>query len=366
MKVHKQLSDAGLRVWLSGTSALDYYLRRVSPGITFLDVEGSLVDVARAFDQVRYPGLDGLDAHVVDSEAGDVYIRCVESRNAPSAQWLPPLSLRFDLERGTFEDPANIYRSIRKRTFNLQESDQQSLETILAAAILAGRYGFTLEHSQALRLPPEPRMVDKAEQRLLITLILTGKQPEAGLEILKSSGFIDQYWPLLGPMDDTDHSKEFHPEGNVWRHSLETFRYRKTNDLSVGLALLLHDCGKPYADAEGAHRFKNHADIGADYARRFLEDLGFSEALTDEVRWLIKYHMIPGAIERLPRFRTRDIMRSPRFPRLLELYRCDLSSTFRGPDGYYRACKVYRSFLKNEANPFRDEEGKKLLHRFVD
>ncbi len=366
MQIQEQLTAAGLRVWLSRTSALDHYLRLGYPGLTFLDVDGTLVDVARAFEHVQYPGLEGLDAHVIDPEAGDVYIRCVESQERPVEEWLPPLSLRFDLERSTFEDPANMYRTIRRRAFSLQYSDTQSLEVVLAAALLAGRYGFTLEHSDALKLPPQPRSLDEAEHRLLMTLILTGKQPEKGLAILKSSGFIERYWPLLAPMDDTDHSKEFHPEGNVWQHSLETFRYRKTNDLAVGLALLLHDCGKPFADSEGEHRFKDHADIGAEYARRFLRDLGFSHTLTDEVRWLIKYHMIPGAIETLPRFRTRDIMRSPRFPRLLEVYRCDLSSTFRGPDGYYRACKVYRSFLKHDANPFRDEEGKKLLHRFVD
>jgi poly(A) polymerase len=59
-------------------------------------------------------------------------------------------------------------------------------------------------------------------------------------------------------------------------------------------------------------------------------------------------------------------MRSRLFPILLELYRCDLSSTFRGPDGYYRACRIYRSFLKNVSNPFRDAAGKKLVKLYVD
>ena len=366
MHVHESLSNAGLRVWLARTSALDRYLRLASPGVTFLDVEGSLVDIARVFEHVRYPGIDGLDAYIFDAEVGDVYIRCIDPQDAPTEEWLPPLTLRYDLERGAFEDPSNMYRAIRKRRYSFRSSQSQSLETVLAAALLAGRYGFTIDNSDALGLPPKPRALEAAEHRLLITLLLTGKQPESGLALLKSSGFIDHYWPLLAPMDDTDHSKEFHPEGNVWQHSLETFRYRKSSDLTVGLALLFHDCGKPYAKAEGEHRFKNHADIGAESAGRFLIGVGFSNGLVEEVRWLIKHHMIPGAIERLPRFRTRDIMRSPRFPRLLELYRCDLSSTFRGPDGYYRACKVYRSFLKHDANPFRDGEGKKLLHRFVD
>jgi poly(A) polymerase len=59
-------------------------------------------------------------------------------------------------------------------------------------------------------------------------------------------------------------------------------------------------------------------------------------------------------------------MADERFPILLELYRCDLESTYRGPDGYYRACKIYRDYLKNEANPFRSADGKKLVRLFVD
>jgi len=55
-------------------------------------------------------------------------------------------------------------------------------------------------------------------------------------------------------------------------------------------------------------------------------------------------------------------MESDLFPGLLEVYRCDLSSTFRGPDGYYEACKVYRAFLKHRKNPFRSSDGKKVQH----
>ena len=59
-------------------------------------------------------------------------------------------------------------------------------------------------------------------------------------------------------------------------------------------------------------------------------------------------------------------MADPLFPVLLELYRCDLESTFRGPNPYYRACKIYRSYLKNSANPYRSAEGKKLVRLYVD
>lgn len=366
------LARAGVRSWLSKTSALDRYFRMPSPGWTFLDIEGSLVDIARVFDSIEYPGLEGIDALVRDEADGPVCIRCLDDEPQASDEAIGAFTLRYDLDRDTYVDPGNMYRSIRKRTSAVptRETTGSELragpELIMETAVLVGRYGFTVDRSESLTLGPGAPDLAAMDQRILLSLILTGQRPDEGLAFLRQSGFIDRYWPLLTPMDDTDHSKEFHPEGNVWEHSLETFRYRKTNDIVVTLALLLHDCGKPYASAEGEHRFKNHADIGAEYARRFLQSIGFDQATIEDVTWLIRYHMIPGALESLPRFRTRDIMRSRRFPQLLELYRCDLSSTFRGPDGYYRACRVYRSFLKHDSNPFRDSEGKKVLHMFVE
>ncbi len=167
-------------------------------------------------------------------------------------------------------------------------------------------------------------------------------------------------------MDSVPHSKEHHPEGNVWKHTLETFSYRKVYELELGIGLLLHDCGKPYAQPQGGNRFDQHAQIGSQKTRRFLEQLQFPHSVIQAAEYLVKNHMLPSAISSLPTFRTEEVMASPMFPELLELYRCDVSSTFRGPEGYYRACKTYRAFLKNRRNPFRSSDGKKRLRLLVE
>jgi poly(A) polymerase len=59
-------------------------------------------------------------------------------------------------------------------------------------------------------------------------------------------------------------------------------------------------------------------------------------------------------------------MAHPLFPVLLELYRCDLESSYRGPSAYYKACRIYRSYLKNSNNPYRGADGKKLVRLYVD
>jgi poly(A) polymerase len=166
-------------------------------------------------------------------------------------------------------------------------------------------------------------------------------------------------------MYDVRHSKEHHPEGNVWDHTLETFAYRKTTDLSLSYSLLFHDAGKPIATPNEGRRFDRHAQIGGGIAVKFLRKLGYTEGLIKDVSFLVREHMLPAFLHELPTYRTEHVMSSHLFPLLLELYRCDLSSTYRGPDGYYRACKVYRAYLKNVRNPFRTPDGKKLLKRYV-
>jgi hypothetical protein len=204
------------------------------------------------------------------------------------------------------------------------------------------------------------------EQRFILNGVLTGKNASAGMQVLMDSGFVEAHWPLLAAMDEVPHSKEQHPEGNVWHHTLEAFLHRKVIELELSLGLLLHDAGKPFARESNGNLFDRHAQIGSVKARRFLEDLGYSSRTVEAVEFLVKYHMVPGALTKLPVYRTETVMDSPLFPDLLELYRCDVSSTYRGPDGYYRACKTYRAFLKNRHNPFRTSDGKKRLRLLVE
>ena len=128
----------------------------------------------------------------------------------------------------------------------------------------------------------------------------------------------------------------------------------------------MHDAGKPRAESAAGRRFDRHAEIGRAVAARFMARLGFDAALSDEVTFLVRYHMMPAALPRLPASRLEGVIDDPRFPLLLELYKCDELSTFRGPDGFYEACAAYKAWLKNARNPWRDAEGRKLALHFLE
>ncbi|MDZ7793174.1 MAG: HD domain-containing protein [Spirochaetia bacterium] len=393
MQLLAPLVEAGFPTYLIGPSALDIYFGRRRRGanggadILWVETEASLVDLTRLFDGITFPGAEFFDAALdsaLDSAHRDgrtlVLFRCVEPGEAAGeAQSRGTLqgSFRFEIGRGVFQDPCTAYPHLRSANLQLltenagaetgAEKGAGAVLTILEAALLIARFGYKPPDVPGGTAEVEqPGHLSSIEQRFLLTGVLTGGHSAAALQFLMDSGFISAYWPLLEHMDGVHHSKEDHPEGNVWKHTLETFTHRKVYELELGLGLLLHDCGKPYARAQGGNRFDQHSQIGAQKTRRFLEDLQFPQRVIASAEYLVKHHMMPSAIPSLPTFRTQEVMASPLFPELLELYRCDVSATFRGPDGYYRACKTYRSFLKHQRNPFRSSDGKKRLRLLVE
>ncbi len=358
---------AGLQVdapvYLASFSALDRYFDRPEQPIIFAAIEGDIVTLAKSVPDLDFPGIRFGDA-ATWHEGRRIYFTCVEPESKPKRESFRPLNLLYDPSRDSYLDPYDDYPAIRSDLLEQTDEPIEPINRLMDAAITLSRYPKKLQD----RLPPVDRFPDLPTEslRVLLTSILTGAYAHVGLGLLAEHGFVSHYLPELEGMDETKHSKEHHPEGDVWTHSLETFRYRRTLDLTLTLALLLHDSGKPLATPNGHKRFDGHAELGARLARRLLGRLGFAESIVDDVNWLVTKHMFPGALHKLPTFRTERLMADERFPMLLELYRCDLESTYRGPDGYYRACKIYRDFLKNDANPYRSADGKKLVRLYVD
>ncbi|GHV76830.1 hypothetical protein AGMMS49942_16510 [Spirochaetia bacterium] len=352
------LISAGYSVRLHSFSALDSYMGLAPLPFTLAETGADIPALARLLEGLRFPGVDIADG-AVDVDGQSWYFRCVDPDDIRPPSYAL-LSLSQDWTTKCFRDPHFTYPLLRGI-----DPGANRCQALMDAALILARYdGHSGSISaQILRslanlsddLPPKPEA-----QRLLLTGLTVSPRPDRGLELLKAAGFIREFWPELAILDDVDHAKEFHPEGNVWKHTLETFRYRKTNDLRLSLGLLLHDVGKPLSASAGSHRFNGHAEVGARAARKFLERLGFDRTCIEDIYFLVKNHMLPAALPRLPLVRTREILESPLFPTLLELYRCDESSSFKGLDGYYESSAAYQSYLKNRRNPYRFADGKKM------
>jgi poly(A) polymerase len=393
----KAIATAGFPAYLHGFSAIDSYLGHNAVTTVQVLCGADLADLARLFEELRYPGTAFADA-AVDSGEKTWYFRC-EDESADDIVHNRRQSYRFlefyqDCKSRRFYDPHGIYPLLRHlrdgvmyngvkcndapgiaQWWETANAEADSGALLFDAAVILAKYFpetgareiNALAEKFRNRINVTPPVIE--EQRLLLAGLLSAANPAPGFELLKKCGFIAACWPELAILDDVDHSKEFHPEGNVWKHTMETLRYRKPGhqkkhgagfDLRLSLGLLLHDVGKPVAESAGRRCFDGHAELGERQALRFLERLGFEPPLVHDVCYLVRHHMLPAALPRLPLIRTGEIMASPLFPTLLELYRCDESSSFKGLDGYYQSSAAYKAYLKYRRNPYRSADGKKL------
>lgn len=150
-------------------------------------------------------------------------------------------------------------------------------------------------------------------------LILHGVLPSRGLQFLRDCGWV-RHFRELEDLIGCPQDPEWHPEGDVWTHTLhcmDAFTSERTGseweDLVVGFSVLCHDLGKPSTTKfeDGKIRSKGHEEAGEGPTRSFLGRLTTQKALADQVVPLVCTHLRPrelfdvgagdGAIKRLAR-----------------------------------------------------------------
>ena len=365
--------------YLHSLSSLARYFKKDLRGVSFELIEGSIVDIARVSENISYPGIEGVDAIVYEGDLEAIF-SCTDSIRTISHHPFSVMNFFYDKNRNSYIDRSDSYKALREKKLELNTQsnlNMLSIQNLLEAGALVSCFGFKpssellsgfgilSERIDSVTILPD-QIPSPIIQRLYLSCILSGEFTAAGLKLLKDFSAVEILWPELYSLVGLSQDKEFHPEGDVWDHSLETLYHRKTNDPELSFALLLHDIGKPLSEEEDGNRFNNHAQIGRRAAVNLLKRLEFPPEKIEKISFLVENHMLPAAIKTLPTFRTEKAMQNPWFPLLLEVYRCDLMSSFNGPEGYYEACKVYRRFIKNTKNPFRGSDGKKLYRQYVD
>jgi len=135
-------------------------------------------------------------------------------------------------------------------------------------------------------------------------LLLQGRKPSLGLQFLRHCGWL-RFYPELAALEGCPQDPIWHPEGDVWIHTLhclDWFAAERTgdepDDLAVGLGILCHDFGKPATTKEeyGRVSSRGHESEGIGPTQRFLERLTNQHSLIDEVVPLVLCHLRPRAL----------------------------------------------------------------------
>lgn len=263
-------------------------------------------------------------------------------------EYLDPWGGRADLER-------RILRVVDPDRFG-----DDSLR-VLRAIQFAARFELTLEPESA-RLCRTVPLDDLPAERIwseFEKLLLVADRPSIGFALARQLGVIEQLLPEMVPLYDCPQDAEWHPEGDVWTHTLMVIdeARRRNGDLPraplaiIMLAAVCHDLGKPLTTAliDGRIRSPGHEAAGVAPAAAILDRLNVNTLDGTEVRQqvlgIVAEHLRPSAF-----FKARDTVRDGAFRRLAQRVDLELLTRFARSDCHGRAgrfdCSAMDWFLE--------------------
>ncbi len=234
---------------------------------------------------------------------------------------------RADLERGLVRaigDPAERF-------------DEDHLR-MLRAVRFAARFGFEIEagtmgaiqrqHASIARIAAE-RVRDE------LVRILTEGGARRGFELLDQAGLLADILPEVAAMKGVPQPPEFHPEGDVWTHTLLMLESMRAPTETLALGVLLHDVAKPATFSRRERiRFDGHVERGVEMARAILARLRFSNDVTRQVEALVANHLRFKDLGRMRESTLKRFLRVRRFDEHLELHRLDCISSHNNLDNW--------------------------------
>jgi len=226
-----------------------------------------------------------------------------------------------------------------------------ALFKVLDALFLQSHLGYRLAPDAALsleRLAPSIDLELMEEIRPRLDRLFTSRDSHAAVTGLDRLHLLTALFPELVPAQELRQDKDFHPEGTVYEHTLECFRFIESPSLHLFLALLLHDVGKPStATLDKNLRYPGHSRAGVALARRMLRRLGYDEPLIEKVAFHIRYHLVAHEMRRMSAPRQRELMEDELFPDLLRLYKADIRSCYGDLEQYYRVLAMAKEVRRD-------------------
>jgi poly(A) polymerase len=237
---------------------------------------------------------------------------------------------------------------------------------MLRAVRFAARLKFSLEAAvEAIRKQAaEIRQVSAERVRDEIVKILTEGQPRQGFELLDATGLLQEVLPEIKRMQGVAQPIEFHPEGDVWVHTMMMLEGLRSPTSTLALGVLLHDVGKPPTfSVRERIRFDNHVEVGAKMAEGILSRLRLSSRDTELVVELVRHHLRFKDFPRMRRSTQLRFLRLPGFAEHLELHRLDCLASHGDLSTYEMAKRLREETPAEEIRPVPLLRGDDLIAR---
>jgi len=263
---------------------------------------------------------------------------------------------RSDLERKiirTIDDPRQRFGEDKLR--------------MMRAVRFAARLNYEIEPGTmaAIRaLAREIHQVSRERIRDELDKMLTEGHTRRCFELLDASGLLVEVLPEIGALKGVQQPPQYHPEGDVWIHTLLLLEgLEKGCSKSLAWGVLLHDIGKAptFRVAPDRIRFDQHAEVGTRMAEEICRRLRFPNEITEQVSALVANHMRFGDVKKMKESTLKRFIRLPKFEEHLELHRLDCSASHRDLSLYEFVREKLENTPEEEIRPMPLITGRDLI-----
>jgi poly(A) polymerase len=279
----------------------------------------------------------------------------------------------LDYVGGRNDLAAKVVRAIGEPGLRFDEDKLRMLRAVRFAA----RLDFEIEPTTAQAIKARAAEIDQVSCERIreeLTRILTEGGAARGFDLLYELGLLQQVMPEAVKMRGVAQPPEFHPEGDVWVHTmlllegLNRLPGGEKPSATLAWGALLHDIVKPatYRAPNPAVpgdriRFNGHVEVGVRIAEEILSRLRFSNEDTAQIVALVKNHMRFGDVKGMRESTLKRFLRLPHFDEHLQLHWLDCSSCHNDLRLYDFAKERYEAEPEEQHRPKLLLTGKELI-----
>ena len=231
----------------------------------------------------------------------------------------------LDFVGGVEDLDAGVVKAIGQAEDRFEEDHLRMLRGVRFAA----RFGFELESSTKAamrRLASRTNAVSRERVRDELTKMLTEGRAREAFELLDETRLLEEVLPEVARMKGVEQPPQFHPEGDVWVHTLGLLEQLEPGcPMTLAWGALLHDVGKPptFRRAPDRIRFDGHVDVGVAITVEICRRFRFSNEETRQIVALVENHMRFMDTGRMKASTLKRFFRLEGFEQHLALHRMD-------------------------------------------
>lgn len=267
---------------------------------------------------------------------------------------MDPLSGEIlDFVEGRKDLEAHLIRTIGEPRQRFTEDKLRMLRAVRFAA----RFGYQIDPLTKTAIREMAALIEQVSHERIrdeLTKMLTEGHARDAFLLLDESGLLQQVLPEISAMKGVEQPPQFHPEGDVFVHTLLLLQnLPNLCPPTLAWGALLHDVGKPptFRVAPDRIRFDGHVEVGVKMGEAICRRLRFSNDDIDQILALIENHMRFGQVMQMKESTLKKFLRMQRFEEHLRLHRLDCQASHRIMSAYDFAQEKLASIPPEKMRP---------------